>query len=89
MRESEKRQKLVNYIKRNLKKGYTIEALRWALINQDYSKVLVEKAIQEANEELAQKAPILEDKPKITYNIIDENNQPVKIKKSWWKKLLD
>ena len=28
-----------------------------------------------------------EEKPTIKYEIIDEYDQPVKIKKSWWKRL--
>ncbi len=87
MRESEQRAKLVEYIKKNLKKGYTLDALRWALIRQDYSKVVVDRAISEANKELAEAAPILKEKPKITYQIIDENDKPIIIKKSWFSKL--
>jgi len=37
---------LVDYIKKNLKKGYTKEALKWALINQGYSKLEVERALK-------------------------------------------
>jgi hypothetical protein len=80
------KRKLVNYFKKNLKKGYTQDSLKWALINQGYSRVIVEDAIKEANKELAKKAPILKDKPVIKYEIIDENDQPVEIKKPWWKK---
>jgi len=87
MTESYKRN-LVNYIKKNLKKNYTIDSLKWALIGQGYSRTAVESAIEQANKELAEKAPILKDKPKITYQIIDEFNQPIIIKKSWWKRLL-
>lgn len=87
MRESEQKKKLIEYIQRNLKKGYTLEALKWALINQGYSKVLVDKAIDDTHQELAKKAPILKEKPKIHYSIIDENDKPIFIKKSCWKKL--
>lgn len=87
MRESEQMKKLVDYFTRNLKKGYTIDSLKWALINQGYSKTFVDKAMIEANNELAKKAPILEIKPKIDYQMVDEYNQPLDIQKSWWKKL--
>ena len=88
MREIAQRKKLVDYIKRNLKKGYTVDALRYALLNQDYSKILVDGAINQANKELAQSAPVLKEKPKITHHVIDEHDQPVVIeKKSWWEKL--
>lgn len=87
MRETEQRKKLVNYIHSNLKKGYTLESLRWALINQDYSRALVDKAIEEANQEMANKAPLVEDKPKISYEVMNEFNQPVTIEKPWWKRM--
>ena len=56
---------LVDYIKKNLSKGYTIESLKWALIDQGYSRSEVNRAIKIANEELAKKAPKLEEKPVI------------------------
>ena len=59
---------ITDYIKVNLKKGYTKESLRWALINQGYSKIEVERAIKRVDRELADKAPILKTKPEITYN---------------------
>jgi len=45
MREEEYMRKLVDYVGRNVKKGYTIESLRWALVGQGYSRTSVEKAI--------------------------------------------
>ena len=73
---------LVDYIMRNLKKGYTKESLRWALVNQGYSKIEVERAIKKADLELAESAPILKTKPRITYKIITDE-EPVK-KKKWF-----
>lgn len=73
---------LVDYIMRNLKKGYTKESLRWALVNQGYSKIEVERAIKKADLELAESAPILKTKPKITYKTITDE-EPVK-KKKWF-----
>lgn len=78
---------LVNYFKKNLSKGYTLESLKWALINQGYSKIEIEKSIKKVNLELSKKAPILKEKPEIKYEIFDENNKPIKIKKPWWKGL--
>ena len=37
---------LAEYIKKNLRKGYTKESLKWALVNQGHSKLEVEKAMQ-------------------------------------------
>ena len=79
---------IADYIKKNISKGYTIESLKWALIKQGYSRSLVEKAIDIANKELAETAPKLIEKPTIQYEIIDENNNPINVKKSWWKRLI-
>ena len=87
MNKSNYQRQIVDYFKKNLAKGYTMESLRWALINQGYSKVVVEKAIEETTRELATQAPILKEKPEIKYQLIDEDNKPVNIKKPWWKKI--
>lgn len=79
---------LVDYIKKNLKKGYTPDSLKWALLNQGYTKASVERAIKEANIELAKTVPKLKEKPIIKYELLDEQDKPIKIKKSFWKRLL-
>ena len=81
------RKKIIDYLKKNLKKSYTLESLRWALIGQGYSRTSVERAIEELNKELAKKAPVLKEEPVIKYEIIDEQDRPIKIKKSWWKRI--
>jgi hypothetical protein len=81
------RRKIVEYFRKNLKKGYTLESLRWALIGQGYPRASVDRAIEELNKELAKKAPVLKEKPIIKYEIIDENDNPIKIKRSWWKRI--
>ena len=85
MRESSSTKRLVEYLKKNLAKGYTLDSLKWALINQGYSRTEIFKAIEVANKELAESAPKLKEKPKITYEVVNENNQPIAIKKPWWK----
>lgn len=80
-------EKIVEYIKKNLKKGYTEESLKWALINQGYTRSIVERAIEKAHKELSEKAPVLKSKPVIRYQIIDENDNPITIKKPWWKRV--
>ena len=75
---------LSDYIKKNLKKGYTKESLKWALVNQGYSKIEVEKALRLVDLELAQKAPILNAKSAPAYELVDvPEAQP----KSFWKRL--
>ncbi len=89
MRESEYKRRLMDYFKKNLKKGYTTESLKWALINQGYSRTAVEKAMTESQQELAKQAPILKEKPVIKHEILDEHNKSITIhKKPWWKKIL-
>jgi len=72
-------QQLADYILKNLSKGYTIDSLRFSLINQGYSKISVDKAVEIANRKLAAKAPLMKEKPQITYKIIDEENNPIPI----------
>ncbi len=74
--------KLVEYLKSNLRKGYTIESLKWALVAQGHSKMQVGKAINIVNIELAQQAPVLHTTPEIKYQII-EPKMPKK--KSFWR----
>ena len=81
---------LVEYFKKNISKGYSPETLRWALIKQGYSRVEINKANEEAHKQLSEKVPVLKEKPKIKYELIDEEDKPIKVytKKHWWKKLL-
>ena len=74
---------LMDYVKKNLKKGYTKESLKWALINQGYSRIEVIKSIRQAEEQLAVEAPVLKTKPEIERKI-----EPIlEEKKSFWKRL--
>ena len=82
------RRKMIEYFKKNLKKKYTEDSLRFSLLSQGYSRTSVEISLQIAHQELAAEAPILKEKPVITHEIIDEYDRPITIKKSWWKKLL-
>ncbi len=75
---------LTSYLKKNLKKGYPPESLIWALINQGHSKMEVDKAIKQVNEELAREAPVLETKPEIKYELVEPK---IESKKSFWKRI--
>jgi hypothetical protein len=61
---------LAEYIKKNISKGYTLESLRFSLVTQGYSRISVEKAIDLAHKELADAAPIMKEKPQISYRQI-------------------
>jgi len=79
------RRKLVEYIKKNLRKGYPIETLKVALVNQNYSRPIIEEAVAESMKEMAAEAPALKEKPVIEHEVIVD--EPVVEKKSFWKKL--
>jgi len=78
--------KLVEYIKRNLKKNYPIETLRVALINQGYVRTTVDEAIKVAVNEMAREAPLIREKPEIEHEVITE--EPLIEKKSFWQKIV-
>ena len=80
---------IAEYLKKNLLKGYTLESLKIALINQGYPRIFIDRAIEEMNKNLAKTAPILKEKPKITHQILDENDSVLIIKKHWWKKIFE
>jgi len=78
---------LISYIKKNLKKGYTKESLKWALVSQGHSGLEIERAFQKAEGEMAREAPILKTKPKITYEIVEPKLEDIKVEKEpFWKK---
>lgn len=51
-------QNLTEYAKRNLKKGYSNDSLRWALINQGHSRIEVDKALSVAQAEVSKEAMV-------------------------------
>jgi hypothetical protein len=88
MVENTYRMKLVEYLKKNLKKGYPVETLRIALINQGYSRQIIDEALKEAMKRMAAEAPVIAEKPQIEHEVIAEE-EPVVAKKSMWKKLVE
>ncbi len=83
-------QQLSKYIKKNLSKGYTLDSLRFALENQDYSRSAIDRAVKLANEQLAKSAPLMKEKPNIKYQVIDDKEitkeQKLKFKKTFLDK---
>lgn len=77
---------LADYVKKNLKKGYTKESLKWALVNQGHSKIEVEKAMAKVEKDLAAEAPVLRTKPEIKVEVVSPEDAIVQ-KKSFWKRL--
>ncbi|MBS3080857.1 hypothetical protein J4221_05275 [Candidatus Pacearchaeota archaeon] len=76
-------EQLAEYVKKNIKKGYTLDALKFSLINQGYTRFSVENAIALANKQLAEEIPPIKEKPQITYKIEDKEIE-LKQKKSFW-----
>jgi uncharacterized protein Smg (DUF494 family) len=81
------RKNLIEYFKKNTEKGYSLDSLKWALIEQGYSRIEVSRAIEEFKKTLKAKED-KKEKPKIKYEIYGENNKPIKLKVSWWKRIL-
>ena len=80
------RRQLVDYYKKNLGKGYTVDALKFSLMNQGYSRSVIDIALEQANLELAAKAPILKEKPIIQHHVIDHDDNLIEVKRRpWWK----
>ena len=93
------RKQLVEYLKKNLTKGYTEESLKWALIQQKYSRSDIGRAIEQAHKEIKEKSEKLtevKEKPKIKYELYGKDNKPIKIEvrkpfslKKFFRKLKD
>jgi hypothetical protein len=84
--EGSYKRKIIDYLKKNAKKGYPLQTLKFALINQGYLRPMVEESIEQAMKEMAREAPILKEKPLIEHEVILEEQPPVK-KKSWLRRL--
>ena len=80
------KRKIIDYLKKNIKKGYPVATLRFALINQGYLRTMVDEAIEATIREMAKEAPVLKDKPQIEHEVIAEEQPPIK-KKSWLRRL--
>lgn len=86
MVENTYRTKLVEYAKKNLKKGYPVDTLRIALINQGYMRTMVDDSLKEAIKQMAAEAPVIKEKPEIDHEVIAE--EPVVAKKSLWQRII-
>ncbi len=85
--EGSYKRRIIDYLKKNAKKGYPVQTLKYALINQGYLRPMVDEAIEQAIKEMAREAPVLKDKPQIEHEVVVDDT-PVQVKKSWWRRLL-
>jgi len=79
MLDEDYKKKIINYFKKNLSKGYTEESLKWALVNQGYSRTDISRSLERVHKELAEKAPEIKEKPRIKYEIYDKDNKLIKV----------
>jgi SOS response regulatory protein OraA/RecX len=91
MRRLDNKRELVDYFKKNLSKNYTAESLKFALINQGYSRAAIDQALEQANKELSENAPKLpKEKPIIKYEVYDQNNKPINVEPfTFWEKVVN
>lgn len=50
---------------------------------------MINSALERTHKELAEEAPILKEKPIIKYELLDENDKPVSVKRPWWRRIFD
>lgn len=77
-----KRRNLIDQAKKNIFKGYDQETLKWALIEQGYSKSEVKEILETANSELEKEKPQSTEKkeiPKIKHEIYGSDNKPIRL----------
>ena len=70
----------VNYIKKNLQKGYNKDSLKWALINQGKARIEVDKAFKQAEMELARESSMVSQRQAsmVSQQMITQIEEPVK-----------
>jgi len=68
LRDEDYIKETADYLKKNMDKGYSLESLKWALINQGKSRVVVDRAVDIINEEIKHQNEIkaLQSKPSQT-----------------------
>ena len=77
-------EQLAEHIKKALKKGYTLDAIKVSLMRQGYKRISIEKATELANKILAEELPPMKEKPEILYKIEPEIKE-----KNLFQKLFD
>jgi SOS response regulatory protein OraA/RecX len=84
MREIDHAKPIVEYLRKNMAKGYKPQDLKWALINQGYSRMEVDKAIKMVSEFEALQRPKKIEEPKVE-PIVEMPEVPAK--KGFFKRL--
>lgn len=86
-KEKEVVTKIVDYVEKNLKKGYKLDELKWALISQKYSKIEIDKAMSIIN---ARTAKTQQEKraQEVQAAMVVEEEKPVEKKVGFFKKMV-
>ena len=79
-------QKLAEYIKKNIAKGYTLDSLRWALVKQGKNRTEIERAITLAQQQMAANAPRFQSKPQL---IVERKEEEKQAKKGFFVRIVD
>lgn len=85
--EGESVKKIVEYLEKNLEKGYKIEGLKWALINQKYSKSDIDKAVDIISARTAKVGKEQKEK-EVQQAVSVEVIKPLDVDKTFFKKLI-
>jgi len=66
LRDGDYMKTLIEYVKRNLSKGYSHDQIRLVLLQQGYSRAAIDRAIRLVQESMPKQAPVLvKERPKI------------------------
>jgi hypothetical protein len=82
-------QRVVEYLTKNLEKGYDLDALKIALMKQGYARSNVQRAIEIIEERKSSK--LKAEKARISYELYDKDDKILfrDEKKPFWKRLFD
>ncbi len=82
-------QKIVEYLRKNIKKGYKVEGLYYALMKQGYSRTSINHAITILKKQSNSETEKNKEKPNITYeNYLELKKEDIKPeKKSFFRRI--
>ena len=75
------KERIERYLRNNLEKGYSEDSLKWALIKQGNSRTEVLRALAKVKKEMSEKKGKDKEKPSIKYELYDQDNNPIEVKK--------
>lgn len=79
---------IIEYIERNMKKGYRIEELKWALVNQKHSRTEIERAIKIVQARTPSNQ-VKDEKIEASIQEIKKGEISAPKERGFWKRLFD